>query len=83
MAARTPGSSIPTSPARRGTPTPCPRREPDPRGAPPTRPPTPEEERIVLLSRVAENAYWAGRYLERAESTARLVKTHTELFLDL
>ncbi len=37
----------------------------------------------MLLSRVAENAYWVGRYLERAEATARLVKTHTELFLDL
>lgn len=38
---------------------------------------------MVLLSRVAENAYWAGRYLERAEATARLVKAHTELFVDL
>jgi len=37
----------------------------------------------MLLSRVAENVYWAGRYLERAEGTARLVKTHTELFVDL
>jgi uncharacterized alpha-E superfamily protein len=37
----------------------------------------------MLLSRVAESVYWAGRYLERAESTARLVHVHTELFLDL
>jgi uncharacterized alpha-E superfamily protein len=37
----------------------------------------------VLLSRVAEAVYWAGRYAERAEATARLVKAHTELFLDL
>ena len=37
----------------------------------------------MLLSRVAESVYWAGRYLERAEATARLVKIHTELFLDL
>lgn len=37
----------------------------------------------MLLSRVAESVYWAGRYLERAEATARLVKVHTELFLDL
>ena len=37
----------------------------------------------MLLSRVAEHVYWAGRYLERAEGTARLVKTHTELFVDL
>ncbi|MBL8774528.1 MAG: alpha-E domain-containing protein [Acidimicrobiales bacterium] len=49
----------------------------------PTRPPTPQEAPTMLLSRVAENAYWVGRYLERAEATARLVKTHTELFLDL
>jgi len=37
----------------------------------------------MLLSRVAEHLYWSGRYLERAEATARLVKTHTELFVDL
>jgi uncharacterized alpha-E superfamily protein len=37
----------------------------------------------MLLSRVAESVYWAGRYLERAETTARLVHVHTELFLDL
>src|SRR6476620_9060445 len=37
----------------------------------------------MLLSRVAEHVYWAGRYLERAEATARLVRTHTELFIDL
>ncbi len=37
----------------------------------------------MLLSRVAESVYWAGRYIERAEATARLVHTHTELFLDL
>jgi len=37
----------------------------------------------MLLSRVAERIYWAGRYLERAEATARLVSVHTELYLDL
>jgi uncharacterized alpha-E superfamily protein len=37
----------------------------------------------MLLSRLAENLYWAGRYLERAEGTARLLKVHTELYLDL
>jgi uncharacterized alpha-E superfamily protein len=37
----------------------------------------------MLLSRVADAVYWTGRYLERAEATARLVKVHTELFLDL
>lgn len=39
--------------------------------------------RTMLLSSVAEHLYWAGRYLERAEATARLVRTHTELYLDL
>lgn len=37
----------------------------------------------MLLSRVAENICWAGRYLERAEATARLIVTHTELYVDL
>jgi uncharacterized alpha-E superfamily protein len=37
----------------------------------------------MLLSRVAESVYWSGRYLERAEATARMVKMHTELFVDL
>ncbi|MEL7154962.1 MAG: alpha-E domain-containing protein [Actinomycetota bacterium] len=37
----------------------------------------------LLLSRVAESAYWAGRYLERAEGTARLVKAHADLVIDL
>jgi uncharacterized alpha-E superfamily protein len=37
----------------------------------------------MLLSRVAEAVYWTGRYLERAETTARILKVHTELFLDL
>lgn len=41
------------------------------------------EPGVMLLSRVAENAYWAGRYLERAEANARLVKAHTELYVDL
>jgi uncharacterized alpha-E superfamily protein len=37
----------------------------------------------VLLSRVAENLYWTGRYLERAEGTARIVREHTNLIVDL
>lgn len=37
----------------------------------------------MLLSRVAENICWAGRYLERAEATARLIASHTELYMDL
>lgn len=37
----------------------------------------------MLLSRFAESLYWAGRYLERAEATARMIGVHTELVLDL
>ena len=38
---------------------------------------------MTLLSRSAEHVYWAGRYLERAEATARVLKSHTSLYLDL
>ncbi|MDQ1515532.1 MAG: hypothetical protein QOE80_1362 [Actinomycetota bacterium] len=41
------------------------------------------QDGTVLLSRVARSVYWAGRHLERAEATARLVHVHTKLFLDL
>jgi uncharacterized alpha-E superfamily protein len=37
----------------------------------------------MLLSRVAENLYWAARYLERAEDTARIIREHTNLMVDL
>jgi uncharacterized alpha-E superfamily protein len=37
----------------------------------------------MLLSRVADNLYWAARYLERAEDTARLVRSYTEMLIDL
>ncbi|MBI4005182.1 MAG: alpha-E domain-containing protein [Gammaproteobacteria bacterium] len=36
-----------------------------------------------MLSRVAERMYWIGRYLERAENTARLVNVNASLVLDL
>lgn len=36
-----------------------------------------------MLSRVAERMYWFGRYLERAENTARLVNVNASLLLDL
>ena len=36
-----------------------------------------------MLSRAAERIYWAGRYLERAENTARIVQQHTQLLLDI
>lgn len=37
----------------------------------------------MLLSRVADHLYWAARYAERAQCTARLVRTYTELMVDL
>lgn len=36
-----------------------------------------------LLSRLAENLYWFGRYIERAENLARLVAANANLALDL
>jgi len=36
-----------------------------------------------MLSRVAERIYWAARYLERVENTARLVNVYTSLLMDL
>ena len=37
----------------------------------------------MLLSRVADRIYWAARYIERSEDTARLVRAHGELMADL
>jgi uncharacterized alpha-E superfamily protein len=37
----------------------------------------------MLLARVADRIYWAGRYIERAEDTARIVLTHGYLTADL
>jgi uncharacterized alpha-E superfamily protein len=36
-----------------------------------------------MLSRVAQNIYWMGRYIERVEDTARLISVNTNLLLDL
>jgi uncharacterized alpha-E superfamily protein len=36
-----------------------------------------------MLARDAENFYWAGRYLERAENTARLIIKITDTLLDM
>ena len=37
----------------------------------------------MLLARMAEAVYWAGRYLERAEGTARIVQVHTDAHVDM
>lgn len=36
-----------------------------------------------MLSRVAENVFWLSRYLERLETTASLINSHTRLLMDL
>ncbi len=38
---------------------------------------------MSLLSRVAERIYWSARYLERAETSARLARVYGNLLLDL
>jgi uncharacterized alpha-E superfamily protein len=38
---------------------------------------------MSMLSRVAERLYWMGRYLERAEDTARLTQAYTHLVMDI
>jgi uncharacterized alpha-E superfamily protein len=35
-----------------------------------------------MLSRIAESLYWIGRYIERAEDTARILDVHIHHFLD-
>lgn len=37
----------------------------------------------MLLSRVADNLYWGARYLERAENTSRIVRSYTDVIVDL
>ena len=36
-----------------------------------------------ILSRVAERVYWLGRYIERADATARLIAVNGNLLMDL
>ncbi len=42
-----------------------------------------ERNETMLLARMAEAAYWAGRHLERAEGTARIVQVHTDAHVDM
>jgi uncharacterized alpha-E superfamily protein len=37
----------------------------------------------MMLARVAERLYWMGRYLERAENSARLISAYSHLILDI
>ena len=45
--------------------------------------PEPAPGRLMLLSRVAEHLYWAARYLERAEDTSRIIRSYSEVMVDL
>ena len=38
---------------------------------------------IGMLARAAENIYWLGRYLERAESAARMLQNVDQLSLEI
>jgi len=38
---------------------------------------------MSLLSRVAERIYWGARYVERAEDTARIIRSYSDLIVDL
>ncbi len=38
---------------------------------------------MSLLARVAERLYWGARYIERAEDTARIVRSYGDLLVDL
>ena len=35
-----------------------------------------------MLSRIAESMFWIGRYVERAEDTARLLQTHLRMIIE-
>ncbi len=37
---------------------------------------------MALLSRVADRIYWAARYLERAEDSARILRAYGDVFVD-
>jgi uncharacterized alpha-E superfamily protein len=46
-------------------------------------PPTTIKEPTMLLARMAEAVYWAGRHLERAECTGRIVQVHCDAHVDI
>jgi uncharacterized alpha-E superfamily protein len=84
-AVRHPASAEPGDRGRRGgettvTDTPTTETDPDPTG---DREPTDTKEPTMLLARMAEAVYWAGRYLERAECTSRFVQVHTDAHVDI
>ena len=53
-----------------------------PRGASRTSSSSSSRREVVVLSRVAEELYWIGRYVERAEDTSRLLDVHVHSLLE-
>ena len=39
--------------------------------------------KLPMLSRLAENLYWMGRYVERAENTARLLDVNYHAIVEV
>ena len=37
---------------------------------------------VEMLSRIAESMFWIGRYVERAEDTARFLQTHLRMLIE-
>ena len=35
-----------------------------------------------MLSRIAESLFWIGRYVERADDTARILDVHLQMLLE-
>ena len=35
-----------------------------------------------MLSRIAESLFWIGRYLERADDTARILDVHMQVLIE-
>src|SRR5690606_28008797 len=42
----------------------------------------PSGRRGLMLSRIAESLFWIGRYVERADDTARILDAHLQLLLE-
>ena len=36
----------------------------------------------MMLSRIAESLFWIGRYIERADGTARILDVYLQLLLE-
>ena len=39
-------------------------------------------ERVMMLSRIADSLFWIGRYMERADNTARILDVNYHMLLE-